>query len=454
MPIATHKPLVSSPVKQNLPKVEPTEYKSVIVDNNETPLNSLIAYVEGAPWTVTYFSQVVSKDNDIRDFDPGQSGVYQQYSKINMLELRVTTPVTSSQDTESSLVSVTGSALIYPFLVPNVGDLFISDAGSGRQGLYRIMNLERKTFNRESVFSVDFELVDYLEKLTQEIGDLSRKVIREYWFNKDRLIEGGSPTLTTDENKKYNDLSFEYKRMCEEYFKTFFNRETSTLILPGQNAIIYDSFLVNYLLKLVDTFDAYEIRSIKNLTSENDSFMNQNQFWRMMELRDENLLAFCNKEMGLVTNTSFGRDPMMQGLRYSRVQYVVYPKDGDHSVFTQSPIVELKTLAIQEVVEAKTAGGTLADIMKQQYTEQNRVVPIIKPVLKDAMYVLSNEFYTNSADQSLLETMVMDYITGKALNIDKLYELVSSYRGWGRLEQFYYVPILLTLIQALKKGLY
>ena len=454
MPIATHKPLVASPVQQNIPKVESQNYKSVIVDDKQTPVKSLIAYIEGAPWTVTYFSQVVSKDNDIRDYDAGQSGVYQQYSKINQLELRVTTPLSSSQDTENSLVTVTGSALIYPFLVPNAGDVFISDAGTGRQGLFRIINVERKTFNRDSVFSIDFELIEYVENLTAEINDLNKKVIREYWFSKDRLLEGGVPTLQTDEHKKYNDLAFEYKKICGEYFRTFFNRETSTLILPGQNAIIYDSFLVNYVLKLVDTFDAMEIRNIKNLTNENDPFLNQMQFWKVMELRDEGLLGQCNKEMGLVTNTSFGVDPMMQGLRYSRIQYVVYPKDGDHSVFVQSPTVELKVQALNQVIEATTAGGSLGDILRNQHTEQNKAVPVIYPVFKNNSYVLSEAFYSNVGDQSLLETMTMDYITGKALNIDNLYKLVMEHRKWGRLEQFYYIPILLTLIQTLRKGLY
>lgn len=460
MPIARHKPTAPSIVKTNLPKIESSNYKSVIVDDNETPLKSLLAYVEGAPWTVNYYSQIISEHNDIKDFDPTQTNIYQQYSKINDLEIRVSTALNSSQDTENSLLTVSGSGLIYPFLVPNVGDLFTSSAGQSREGLYRVSNVERKTFNRDSVFSIDYELVGYTDEEKTFFSNLESKVTRVLFFNKDRLIDGGVPTLSTEENTNYINLSSEYKKICFEYFKTFFNKEIGTLILPGQNNIIYDSFLVDFVMKIVDTFDAEEIRYVKKLTTENNPFLKQKQFWNLLEERDIEILPYLNKNMVLASTKIFNKEPMLQGLLYSRVEYIVYPENGDLSVFSGKDKIsfnrdeESANLNLSTISEASTSGGSIADILNKEHIEQNCSLPIIYNVLKDKSYVLSENFYNKTNNRSLLEILVYDYIKGNSLNIKNLSEVVSSRHKWGRLEQFYYGPILLVLIKTMKKGLY
>lgn len=453
MGIASYKPDVQLPVKPNLPKIEPQEYKSIVQDDQVVPLNSLIAYIEGAPWTVEYYSQVVSKHNDIREVDPGQPNVYQQYQKISKLEIRVSSSLVSNYDTENAVTTVSGNGLLYPSVIPNVSDYFVTDAGDHKTGIFRVTNVERKTFNKDSAFYIEYDLVGYTDTAVEIFNDLNSKVIRTYFFSKDRLIDGLQPMVKAEDHQQIINLKNIYKDIVLYYFKTFFNRKFMTLVLPGQDNGVYDSFLVNYLLKIVDNFDAPEIINIKQLPTDHELYLNQPQFWQAMLERDYSLLTMCNKEMGLVSKRLFNADTFIRGLALTNIEYIVYPNNPDTSILVKSnPLAKL--LNISEIIETKSVNGTLASFINDQYVEDTRTYQVINPVLQDKFYVLSQNFYEGLINQSLLEILVKDYLKNQALNLNKLILVCSKFKTWGRLEQFYYGPILLTLIKEADRATY
>jgi hypothetical protein len=455
MPVASRKPTADpTALKPVLPTIEPKDYQSIVVDDNQLPLNSLITYMEGSPWTVDYYNQVITRDNDIREFDPGQVNIYQQYTKITGLEVRVTTPLTDSQESDSALVSVTGAALIYPFLVPNIGDVFVAEASEGRRGVYRVDNVERKTFNKGSAFSIEYQLVCYVDSDQDYYRNLEDKTTKIFFFDKQRLTAGLAPTLIEKDFKELNNLNILYEELCLFYFRTFFSREYGTLILPGQQYSIYDAFVVQYILKIVNTTDAPEIRHIKNLSIEHEKYLAQNQFWSVLLARDPELLNYCNRQMGLTQVKNFGHDPVFTGLRYTRLDYIVYPIVGDESLTSgyQNP-PKLPT-AMASVIKTQTSPGNLAALVQDTIVTQNRAIPFINPMLSDDQYVFTAQFYNDGTGQSMLEALTQDYLKGNALSVEVLTKIANRYSKWGRLEQFYYIPILLTLIKTSVRGLY
>jgi hypothetical protein len=168
MGIAKHNPISAPSVKINIPKIEPKTYQGIVVDDKATAVKSLIAYVEGAPWTVNYYSQVVAEHNDLREIDAAEPDIYQQYTKINDLEIRVTTSLSESNDTQTGLMTVTGSGNMYGSVLPNVNDYFTTDSGDTKKGLFRVSNVERKSFNRDSIFYIDYTLVGYTDSTNIE----------------------------------------------------------------------------------------------------------------------------------------------------------------------------------------------------------------------------------------------------------------------------------------------
>ena len=74
--------------------------------------------------------------------------------------------------------------------------------------------------------------------------------------------------------------------------------------------------------------------------------------------------------------------------------------------------------------------------------------PLIRPVTLDDYYVLSEAFYTNNGPlQSVLEVQLTNMFSDEAISISELYRLCDDYLNWGLLEQFYYTPLLLTMIK-------
>lgn len=452
MAIASHKPVVQLPTQPNLPQVQPSNYKSIIYDDNNIPLTSLIAYTEGAPWTVDYYSQVLSRDNDLREVDTAQPNIYQQYQKVVGMEIRVSTALGTSYDTENALTTSTGNGLVYPFLVPNVNDYFVTDAGDTELGIFRITNVERKTFNRDSAFAIDYELVGYASRSKELFDSLVAKVIRTYYFSKDRLIEGLQPILKDTEHQQVRSLKAYYRDIVTYYFKSFFNRSYMTLVLPGQQHAIYDSFLVNYLLKIVDTFDAAEIRAVKTIPTDNDPYLSQPQLWSLLFSKDYDSLATCNQSMGLVTKYVFNANTFINGLAFSNIDYVVYPVAADLSVRTSTD-ERLKPVSIETISEATTSSGSPADLLNNVYADQLKTYSLVPLVMGDRYYVLSEAFY-KGGELSVLEILVKDYLKSQALDLDKLLALCKRFKGLGRLEQFYYGPILLTLLKEADRASY
>jgi len=453
MPIASRKPTAEVVTKPQLPRIEPENYKSIVYDDAHKPLHSLIAYIEGAPWTVDYYSQVVNEHNDLRDVDSAQPGTYQQYTRIVAMEIRVTGPLQSSYDADRAITQVTGSGSVYPFVVPNVGDIFFADAADNQTAIFRITQVDRKTFNLDSVHAIEYELMGYVSQLPDIFQSVQNKTIKSYHFSKERLVEGLSPILKAEEFEKVTNLKVLYRELVQYYFRTFFDRRYFTLVMPGQLHAYYDPHLVNYVLKLVDSFDAPEIRMIKQLPTDGDAYIAQPQFWELMFNKDYNGRMMCNRQMGLVHKHMFNQNTYIVGLLFHNIEYVVYPVNPDVSLRIGTPN-DIRTISGEEVMETTGFKGTLPDASDNVYTKADKTYAIIHDVLVDDNYVLSANFYDETAQRSVLEILVKDYMTKKSLDLDMLYAVCNNFRHWNRLNQFYYGPILMTLIKEADRGQY
>lgn len=455
MAIAGRKPTAEVAVKPSLPQIEPTGYRSTTMDNNDIPLLSLLAYIDGSPWSVTYYAQVVSKDNDLREIDPGQSAVYQQYQKTNNMELRVTQALSSSYDSERGISSVNGSATIYPFMVPNVSDYFTAETADTERAIYRITQVERKTFNRHSAFAVEYELVGYVSQLAQLHGSLESKSVRTYFFSKDRLLEGLMPVVKTEEYEKITDLSAQYRELVKAYFQAFFDKRYGTLIIPGQDHAVYDHFLVEFLMHLVETGDAEQIREMRRHTPDNDRFIEQTQFWEILLCRDYRALDDCNTKMVLVHKHAFHNNPFIRGIYYSGIGYLVYPMQPDTSGLVGDACYHVPPASLEVLQLTTGTHGRAFSEADNQYQLANKTIQLVKDLDPRGCYVLSESFYQQGReDLSTLEILTRDYLKMQTIDLDMLSALVSSCKKWSRLQQFYYWPILMLLIKQASRSQY
>lgn len=434
-----------------LPSAQKETYLGIVADNNDTATASLVAYLDGMPWSVDYYGQLMGKHNDLRELDPGQNASFQQYQKTTGLELRVGSSLATSYDSETGVTSVTGNAIII-FIVPNVNDYFIADAGSRQAGLFRITSVERKVFNRDSVYEINYTLVAYVDAENPLYVDLEAKVVRQYRFSKERLTEGLSPVLKEEVYALYQDIGKAYKDIVARYFQTFFNRTNMKLVVPGQSRVIYDHWLVDFLTKIMDSLEAPQVRDMCIVSIDHERYLEKGGLFQALLSRDYNDLKRLYQRVTLAPKSHFNASSWIKSALYWGVDFYVYPIIEDSDVFVKSdPVPRHYDFVFYEGTQPMET-----DAWKQKNTAVlgADILPLIKSVLIDDYYILSREFYEGGVKLSVLEVLIKDYLKCQTIDIGLLAALVNAYPDWPALERFYYGPLLLLLMKESIKGFY
>lgn len=463
MAIASIKPTAPN-VANNAPsKTAPDQYKCIVTDTKYTPLQSLLVFVEGSIWNCTYYTQVTNRDSDLRVEDAGQSPIYQQYKKIVDLELKVDSPLSASQSDDTKYMTVTGSAYINPFLVPESGDMFIADTGNGNDALFVVNNSERKSYLKDSVFLIDYMLLGYVKDLGDRVDDLNNKLIETTYFSKDYALKGEDPFLTSSDKQNVTELNQIKQQLLDYFFDNYYNHELSTLIMPGQDYYVYDYYITKFVFSLVDSFDNNNIRKVRLLNVGNDPLINKPTVLTALIKWDSNILKVANRYMGLTYSRAFGIDPTLEGVSFSGVDFVVYPK----AEITKSPLPNVTGSYISEINNPNLfndgalqyptntkIGLPMSDYslkaISATYGSINiagNTTPLVKPILSDTSYILSDAFYDNTSGMSVLEGMLKQYLNTNTISKDNLISICEDYYNWSDLDRYYYTPLLLLLIK-------
>ena len=75
-------------------------------------------------------------------------------------------------------MAVNGTADVYPFIIPNVGDMFAADVGDGKEGVFTITSTEKKSLLKEAVYTIEYTLLYYSNSDLQRRNDLITKSIQ------------------------------------------------------------------------------------------------------------------------------------------------------------------------------------------------------------------------------------------------------------------------------------
>ncbi len=434
---------IPSPVK-SMPDV----YRGTTVDTRYIPSSALITAVEGSSRTVDYYSQALDKDSELSGQELGKDALYKSYRAIIGLELKVIGEDSTSQDQVTKTMTRTGSANIYPFLIPNTGDLFRADIGDGREGVFKVTSSVKNSMYKEAVYTIEYELLSYTT--APRLADLEAKTLETYYFRRDFLMYGQNPLLLREDHELVDELTKWYGDLTHNYFKTFFSRQFATLILPGQGGATYDHFAMKAIRSMFTTREAPELINMRVMNLNEDDALRATTIWDAMLERNREQMRYVNREVGLVSARVFQNNPMLKGIYYSRIQHVVYPRDVELSVDYQllDNSKPMGSVALADVPSRAMA----VEVLNEQYRLDGLPygnAPLLNAVLADNHYIFSKAFYDKSeTGQSKLELMVQDYLDQKAPNNRLLLAMCKSQHAWGGLERFYYIPVLLMLIKA------
>jgi len=421
------------------PDAAKRSHLSEVVDTEVINANALLTMVEGSKWTVNYYSQVLTSESAGNNQSFDQDPVHQQYRFIVGMEFKVSTPLDQSENGETGEFQVTGTALTYPGWIPNEGDMFIADVGDGRSGVFGVTNTNRKSMFKDAVFEIEYTMVSYLT--VERESDLSNKVVKTEYFNKEFLVAGENPFLDTEQHKWEKDLKTEYQRLVLVYHKSFYSRENKTITSPC-DCVFYDYFLSNMFSKVISRNDLAGLPepTLKALGGD----INKDVFtlWDMLIRRDKSLMFILATRFRKVKTTEFAMQPYFSSIAMSDINFAIWP---------------MSELTHAEKVCHKSRDSLLDDIANSTdnplviYSSPDNI-DIYDPD-HDPFYVFSKAFYEeDNTKMSALESLTYDYLQHEALSLDTLLRLAKASDEWTPLQRFYFIPVMLILIKVSIKG--
>lgn len=382
---------------------------------------------------------------------------YQQYRLIKDLEILVSNPLNVSQDTQSREMQVTGSATLYPGIIPNRGDVFLADLGDGRAAHFSVTNVERKSVMRDTVYTVDYVLKSYVDDELHE--NLAKKTIQVVHWVRDYLQYGQNPQVLENDFHKRTQFDRVYRKMVRRYFDEFYSDVFNTVILPDQTEVTYDPFLVNALVRWFDTSDHPCLKRIRRLDVRSDPKMQISTIWNALDQMDVSALSFIGESMGLMNVRHYLNHGQFGGVYWSGVQRVVYPKDPRVDVHRRQtyhgiPIPETALDVLQldpseplwsdvDRIELET------DLPGLYYDPTNPAeLPVIRVVDFNETYLLSKSFYRDDKPLSVVERLVYRALNRHPMSIEDMQRVVDHYTQWNRIERFYYLPMVLAILKT------
>ena len=190
--------VVTPPQATQEPFVSEQPFTPVQVDSKFQSMRDTLAYVEGSSWILPkYYHILTTKDQDLTAIQTNLDPVFQQYQLINNLELKVTDPLSPSQDTESGEHKLQGSGTMFPGFKPHRGDMFLADIGDGRSAYFEIYDVEQKNVMIDSAYAISYRVYDYAtQELSKKFDD---KVAKETYFVKEFLKNRQNPLIVAED---------------------------------------------------------------------------------------------------------------------------------------------------------------------------------------------------------------------------------------------------------------
>lgn len=443
----------------------PDVYRGIAIDTKYVPRSSMLSWINGSNWNVTYFSQSLREDQEPTALALQREPAYQQYQRIIGIDIKVNQPLDISQSEDVRTFSVTGSGHTYPSLVANFGDMFYGNIGDGRIGLFTVTSARRETFLRDSTYAIDWKMVGFLTE--QQRVNLEEKSIMTYYWSSANLANGCSPYVTEEEQKDNAEFAKLRLEIIRRYIGDFYSVEHATFLVPDQLFKTYDHFTTKAILTMVEASRYKELRTAKILNVQSEPIMKQPTIWDAVIRRD--ITRLCgNTERAHLVSTRISRwKPELQAIGYTGIAMMVYPMGAPtdiDSYYNGETLCRPEGIPFQEGQPRRHRGKWIPQLErddpwfkrippeKELLSEAWKTPQDIKPITCDDYYVLSEAFYSEDTKfQSKLEMLTWQMIKNEALDRNQLRAVTKCALNWDNLERFYYHPILIALLTYSKR---
>lgn len=433
--------LDKTPVNPLVP--EQGNYDSVIRDNHYHNLRDYFNHMEGTTYTVQFYHQLLGATDTPEIFSVDNTKHTTQFRKIKNLQIKLQGNLSFSKDPEADVVTITGEANVFPGFTPNKYDVFIGDAGEGRQYLFKLTSSVELSARRDRATRITFEVMEVLLDATKETLDslvtdtqvFTKDFVSEYGY----LSEAKLPTLIGLKELAITGWGY--------YYDIFYSPAQKNFLLEKEEGrLLYDKWLSKFLKSFEPNLSPYANKPISHFDI-GDGGESINTIWDLLLDGNRTKIGFLNKEFGIHEPydipVSYDRD----SISFSQISEFIYPVDENNTLLSEERTSRRQLIANRSeplVLPTQTPPDVSGDVLANNLS--NHKLPS-----DDYYYVLSAAFYQNSPiNYSLLEYLVSNYLDGKPTDpslLTKEFDRVLNSREDEVL--FYHLPILLLLTRTI-----
>lgn len=416
-----------------------SDWQHSVVNTRDYDVSSLLTTIAGFSYNVDYYSQVLGSSDEPRPFDPEQSIAFQQYQKIENYELKLQESISQTFDPTDNRLTAQGSALTYPYLIPNIGDAFVGDIGDGKAGLFTVTEAVKKTRFKQTTYEIQFELSFVVDK---ELFDtIEARTVLTSFFDKDYIKFGMDPVLTSERYNTSKTLKSSIQELLTEYLSEFYSYEFGTLLVPSANIGVYDPFITKIILTLFDSRDHHLLSKITQLNVDDSQFNKYINVWDVLLKQQPSLIDNCFSEVQVVSARSFSRNPQLRTIAFSGIGLVVLPITRNKSVDDH--------LGLSRTVTGIHNTKSAEDSVRVPVNNEGAPLMSIPNVEGSPQYIFTEAFYAGIAptpSQSDFENLIKRYLAKEHLDAREIIGFFNSRDHWTHFERFYLVPVLLILM--------
>lgn len=427
------------------PLIHPEHYESVVVDSRYQPLTHLLVHIEGANWKVNYYSKVLNEHTALAGQNMTKSPAIEQYKKINNFILKVDSPLQWQQDEETKQGKLEGSAVIYPPLIPNTGDMFVGDIGDGRSAIFEIKNSTKLSAYKQSVYQIEYSITGYATGT--RLADLENKVIDDLFFSMDFLEHGQNPIITDEKRQLVNAIDHYYPMITKTYLHRYHSTRYRVMILPRDDKVIYDHFLTKTVYRWFSSDDYPPLTNMRLIPVMNAKVMDSKSIYDLLETQDVYGFPDIFTKVGVSGSGNNWTYPKILSPAFIGFDMLIYPKNPRYMLDYNDKYHTKTHIAPAPVPEFNYTKAT-----DKEFKYQDR--DLVHEIDLNESYVFTEAFYENDPDKmSQIELMTRRYLNKDYILSDVMFALIESWYKWDTIQQFYLTPILLMLMRASKRGL-
>lgn len=413
----------------------------------ESRVDSLLKYVEGSPWTVTYYGQLLNTYSTINHFDIKEGNLSQSYIEIKDMILKVQSPLSYSYDEEQGESVLSGSAIVPFKILPQPGDVFVANVDSGEDVLFSVTTVERKTHRKDTLYEINYTSLVYTNDKPEYLEAINKRINETYYYDNAIDTKHSNLLITPTEKFHIDKLrSFLYDSK-EYYFRTFKQRESSSLAVPGLDVIAYDQVLDEFIMKTVDV-------SLFN-TGSMYSYSNYGEGY----LRDSILDCLIKKVLpnskrverryGFYPSGYFFRKAQMHTPYFTNVNYLILPIEADDRMTSRKPAdTFMDSSMILDVKTEDNYGSGEVIYIDVLGTEGEDVKILLPSLFTNDFYIVSETFYLYLNDKkvyndlSYIELIIYRFLNGERLSHEEIFKCMTHWEDWSYLHQYYILPVV------------